>query len=251
MIVAILQARMGSSRLPGKVMMSILGRPMLELQIERIRRAVLIDKLVVATTANPEDDEIEQLCTSLNINCFRGSEEDLLDRYYESAKQFQADYIVRLTGDDPLTDPNLIDDMVAKMKSGSFDAVTNTIYPTYPEGLDLSVLTFKSLSRAWSEADLQSQREHVTPYIYDNAEEFRTFHYKQNTDKSSLRWTVDYKEDFIFIEEIYKDLYPSNKTFLTDDVYKLLENKPSLVKINSNFIRNSGLLDSIKNDKKV
>tara|TARA_B100001093_G_C26832817_1_gene1016910 strand:+ start:1518 stop:2273 length:756 start_codon:yes stop_codon:yes gene_type:complete len=251
MMVAILQARMGSSRLPGKVMMSILGRPMLELQIERIRRAVLIDKLVVATTVDPQDDVIEQLCTSLNIDCFRGSEEDLLDRYYESAKQFQADYIVRLTGDDPLTDPNLIDDMVAKMKSGRFDAVTNTIYPTYPEGLDLSVLTFKSLSRAWGEADLQSQREHVTPYIYDNAEEFRIFHYKQNTDKSSLRWTVDYEEDFIFIEEIYKDLYPSNKTFLTDDVYKLLESKPSLVTINSNFIRNSGLLDSIKNDKKV
>tara|TARA_B100000700_G_scaffold49723_1_gene52665 strand:- start:230 stop:985 length:756 start_codon:yes stop_codon:yes gene_type:complete len=251
MIVAILQARMGSSRLPGKVMMSILGRPMLELQIERIKRATLIDKLVVATTTNPQDDEIEQLCTSLNVDCFRGSEEDLLDRYYESAKQFQADYIVRLTGDDPLTDPNLIDDMISKMKSGSFDAVTNTIYPTYPEGLDLSVLTFKSLSLAWSKADLQSQREHVTPYIFDNAEEFRIFHYKQTADKSSLRWTVDYKEDFIFIEEIYKYLYTSNKAFLTEDVYKLLENKPSLVKINSNFIRNSGLLNSIKNDRKV
>tara|TARA_Y100001970_G_C14255143_1_gene874790 strand:+ start:6097 stop:6852 length:756 start_codon:yes stop_codon:yes gene_type:complete len=251
MIVAILQARMGSSRLPGKVMMSILGKPMLELQIERITRANLIDKLVIATTLNSLDDVIEQLCISLDIECFRGSEEDLLDRYYKSAKLFEADYIVRLTGDDPLTDPNLIDDMISKMKSGNFDAVTNTIYPTYPEGLDLSVLTFNALSRAWSEADLQSQREHVTPYIFDNSAEFRTFHYKQNVDKSSLRWTVDYKEDLIFIEEIYKDLYPSNKVFSTDDVYRLLEKEPSLVKINSNFIRNSGLLKSIKNDKKV
>jgi|TARA_B100001142_G_C14318409_1_gene649410 spore coat polysaccharide biosynthesis protein SpsF len=251
MIVAILQARMGSSRLPGKVMMPIMGRPMLELQIERIIRAPLIDKLVVATTIESLDDKVEELCCSIDIDCFRGSEEDLLDRYYESAKQYNAEYIVRLTGDDPLSDPNLINDMIAKMKACKYDVVTNTLYPTYPEGLDLTVLTAETLNRAWREASLRSEREHVTPYIFNNPEEFDVFHYKQDIDRSNLRWTVDYEEDMYFVKEIYNSLYPFNSAFTTDDIYKLLESNPDLVFINSNFVRNAGLLESIKNDKKV
>lgn len=251
MIIGILQARMGSSRLPGKVLMPVLGKPMLALQIERISRATLIDDLVVATTVSPLDDKIEELCSSLRVNCYRGSEDDLLDRYYQAAKKYKANYIVRLTGDDPLTDPGLINKMISKMKTGYFDAVTNTIYPTYPEGLDLTVLSFKALKKSWNEADLQSQREHVTPYIFDNFDDFNVFHYKQDIDKSELRWTVDYEKDLIFVKEIYKSLYLSNKYFSTNDIYRLLEDRPSLTSINSDFVRNAGLLESIKNDKKV
>ena len=158
-VVGILQARMGSSRLPGKVLINILGKPMLQLQLERLKRSSQIDKLVVATTVNNLDKPIVELCTSLKISCFRGSEEDLLDRYYQTARKHKADYIVRLTGDDPLTDPFLIDEMVKKIKKGRFDAITNSIQPTYPEGLDVTVLSFEALTRAWTEAKLQSQRE--------------------------------------------------------------------------------------------
>lgn len=251
MILGILQARMGSSRLPGKVLMPILGNPMLMLQIERISRAKLIDSIVVATTVSSSDDAIEELCASMNIKCFRGSENDLLDRYYKAAKKNNADYVVRLTGDDPLTDPELINSMIEKMKTGEFDAVTNTIQATFPEGLDLTVLSFQALEQAWYRAKLQSQREHVTPYIFDNPKNFNIHHFKQDIDKSELRWTVDYEDDFIFVEKIYSALYPFNKSFSTEDIYELLSNEPSLISINSSFIRNAGLIESIKNDKKV
>lgn len=251
MIVGILQARMGSCRLPGKVMMPILGKPMLMLQIERIKRATLIDNLIVATTDKELDNQIEDLCKLLKVSCFRGSENDLLDRYYKAAKKFNADFIVRLTGDDPLTDPELINNMIIKMKNGKFDVVTNSIYPSFPEGLDLSILSFQALEKSWCKANLQSQREHVTPYIFDNSNEFSIFHFKQDADRSNLRWTVDYEKDLTLIKKIYELLYPINKKFSTEDIYNLLEKDPSLKSINSDFIRNEGLIKSIENDQKV
>ena len=251
MVIGILQARMGSRRLPGKVLMNILGKPMLMLQIERIKRANLIDKLVVATTKNSLDDKIEKLCSSIKVLCFRGSENDLLDRYYQTAKKYQADYIVRLTGDDPLTDPELINSMIKKMKTEHFDAVTNTVQPTFPEGLDVTVLSFEALRKSWRRANLQSQREHVTPYVFDDNNDFNVYHYKQSKDQSNLRWTVDYENDFIFVENVYNALYPVNNNFSTNDVYRLLKKNPSLELMNSEFIRDAGLIESIKNDAKV
>jgi len=252
MVTGILQARMGSSRLAGKVLLNVLdNKPMLALQIERLLRSKCIDKLVIATTLNSNDDPIEQLVLNLGLDCYRGSEEDVLDRYYQAAILFQADYVVRLTGDDPLSDPVLIDEMINKIKDSDYDAVTNTIQPTYPEGLDVSVVKFSALEESWKNAKLSSQREHVTPYIFDNEDKFQVYHYKQVKDYSSMRWTVDYNEDLNFITAIYESLYSKNSNFTTQNIYDLLETSPELKEINSGFIRNEGFIKSLKNDEIV
>ena len=241
MILAILQARMGSTRLPGKVLMKILGKPMLELQIERILRAESIDKLVVATSTNYENNEIRDFCEKNNIECFRGSENDLLDRYYQCANQYKPSFIVRLTGDDPLACPEVIDDMIKIAKNGNFDAVTNTVIPTFPEGLDATVMSFETLKKAWSSAKKEYQREHVAPYIFDNEDKFSIYHFRQHNDLSTFRWTVDYMSDFLFIKKIYKELYTYNYDFSSEDVYLLLKQKPELLSINSQDKRESKL----------
>lgn len=251
MIVGILQARMGSTRLPGKVLMEILGRPLLQLQIERLKRSKLMDQLVVATTESPLDNAVENLCSLIEVPCFRGSENDVLDRYYQAARKYDADYIVRLTGDDPLSDPELVDRMINKMLIEGCDALSNSFQPTYPEGLDATILSFKALKKAWSEARLQSQREHVTPYIFAENSDFNVYHFRQKRDDSKLRWTVDYEEDFRLIEQIYNALYLKNPSFTTDDVYSLLDKDPLLKSLNSKFFRNAGLIESQKNDEEV
>lgn len=251
MIIGILQARMNSTRLPGKVLMEIQGKPMLALQLERLQRAKMIDQLVVATTTNSLDDSIEKLCSLMNVSCFRGSENDVLDRYYSAAKEYNASYVVRLTGDDPLTDPELIDTMIKKIKLKGYDAITNSLKPSYPEGLDVTVLTFISLKKAWEKAKLLSQREHVTPYIFERDNKFVVCDFLNIKDYSELRWTVDYEEDLEFVEQVYSALYLNNKHFSTEDIYELLENNPSLKSINSKFIRNAGLIESLKNDIEV
>lgn len=250
-IVGILQARMGSTRLPGKVLMEILGRPLLQLQIERLKRSKLMDQLVVATTESPLDNAVENLCSLIEVPCFRGSENDVLDRYYQAARKYDADYIVRLTGDDPLSDPELVDRMINKMLIEGCDALSNSFQPTYPEGLDATILSFKALKKAWSEARLQSQREHVTPYIFAENSDFNVYHFRQKRDDSKLRWTVDYEEDFRLIEQIYNALYLKNPSFTTDDVYSLLDKDPLLKSLNSKFFRNAGLIESQKNDEEV
>ncbi len=251
MIVGILQARMGSTRLPGKVLMEILGRPLLQLQIERLKRSKLMDQLVVATTESPLDNAVENLCSLIEVPCFRGSENDVLDRYYQAARKYDAEYIVRLTGDDPLSDPELVDRMINKMLIEGCDALSNSFQPTYPEGLDATILSFKALKKAWSGARLQSQREHVTPYIFAENSDFNVYHFRQKRDDSKLRWTVDYEEDFRLIEQIYNALYLKNPSFTTDDVYALLDKDPLLKSLNSKFFRNAGLIESQKYDEEV
>ena len=246
MIAAILQARMSSTRLPGKVMKKILGKPMILLQIERILRAEKLDNLVVATSEHKSDDEIQELCRKNNIDCYRGSLNDLLDRYYKAATEFKVESIVRLTADDPLVDPILIDSMIDKFKSSQYDLMTNSIFPTYPEGLDLTILSYKILKESWKLANLEYQREHVVPYALEKEDKYNIYHFKQKIDKSHLRWTVDYKEDLKFIRKVYKKLYKKDKLFLTEDVYTLLETDASLQKINSKYIRNEGLMKSME-----
>lgn len=251
MILGILQARMSSTRLPAKVLTKIVGKPMLLLQLERLKRSNLMDKLVVATTESSSDDIIVELCNANEISFFRGSEDDVLDRYYNCAKQFDPDYIVRLTGDDPLTDPELIDSMIEKIKLLGCDAITNSLKPTYPEGLDITIIKYEVLREAWMKSKLMSEREHVTPYIFDPINEFSVSHYQQKKDLSSLRWTVDYEEDIEFMRLIYKSLYSNNKNFSTKDIYELIEKKPFLKEINSNITRNAGLIKSLENDKEI
>ncbi|MDD5176146.1 MAG: glycosyltransferase family protein [Sterolibacterium sp.] len=248
MILAILQARVSSTRLPGKVLKPLLGIPMLLRQIERICRASLIDRLVVATSETICDDPIEEMCRSSGIHCYRGSLDDVLDRFYWAAKEFNPDHVVRLTGDCPLVDPRVLDQVISFYLEGGYDYASNTIVPTFPDGLDVEVFRFACLEDAWREAFLPSQREHVTPFIHQQPDRFRTGCFKQQQDLSHLRWTVDEPEDFELVTRVYEALYPDNPAFSMEDVLSLEEHRPELMNINAKFQRNEGYLKSLVKD---
>ncbi len=209
MILAILQARMSSTRLPGKVMMPLSGAPMLACQIERILKSRLIDKLIIATSIRNEDDPVAVLWP----DSFRGSLHNVLDRYYRAAEPYKPSHIVRLTGDCPLTDWNVIDGCI-RFANG-FDYASNTLNPTWPDGLDVEVFTFEALRKAWEGAFTPYDLEHVTPYMQRH---FKTGSFENDVDLSHLRWTVDTPEDYAFVSRIYDNLYPSNPAFTTADI---------------------------------
>lgn len=238
MILAILQARVSSTRLPGKVLKLILGKPMLSLQLERIKRSKKIEQIVVATSTESSDDVIETLCQDLQITCYRGSLDDVLERFYKAALKYLPEHVVRLTGDCPLIDPQIIDDVIDFYLSGDFDYVSNSLEPTFPDGLDVEVFSFSVLEIAWHEAVLPSHREHVTPFIHQQPDKFKIGHYKGQRDLSLFRWTVDEAEDFELVNRIYEELYPRNVSFTTEDILNLLSRNPSLVQINCYLKRN-------------
>lgn len=248
MILAILQARMSSSRLPGKVLRDLLGQPMLLRQIERIKRSKRIDKLVLATSTDKSDDAIEKIAKENGIECFRGSLEDVLDRFYQAAKQYNPEHIVRLTGDCPLTDWQVIDEVIELHIRETNDYTNNTLPPTFPDGMDVEIVKYNVLEEAWVKGNKISDRENVTIYVYSRPEKFKLGCLKNNEDLSNLRWTVDESEDFMLIEEIYKNLYGKKKDFIMQDVIRLLNEKPDLIKINSLYERNEGLKKSLAND---
>ena len=223
---------------------------MLSLQIERIQRSKKIDKLIVATSNERSDNDIGNLCINIQIPCFRGSLDDVLDRFYQTAMQYKLEHVVRLTGDCPLIDPEIIDDVIEFYLKGGYDYATNSMVPyTFPDGLDVEVFRFTVLEKAWHEALLSSHREHVTPFIRQHPEKFKVGHYKNEVDLSHLRWTVDEAEDFEFVSQIYKELYPQNPTFITEDILELISGKPSLLEINSHVERNLGAKKSAEADK--
>ena len=248
MILAILQARLSSTRLPGKVLKPILGMPMLLRQIERVRRARGIDRLVLATSDDPSDDAIEKLCRENDIECFRGNLNDVLDRFYQAAKAVKPDYVVRLTGDCPLIDPEIIDRVIRHGIDGKFDYASNTIKPTFPDGLDVEVFRFGCLETSWREATLPSQREHVTPFIHQQPGRFKIGNYAGAQNLSHLRWTVDETLDFELIKQIYKSLYPAKPDFDTNDVLALLDRRPELKTLNAAHERNEGYQRSLAKD---
>lgn len=249
MILAILQARVSSTRLPNKVLLPLLGKPMLVRQIERVMRSKRIDCLVVATSDESSDDAIETLCDSLNISCFRGSLDDVLDRFYQAALRQDSDHVVRLTGDCPLADPEVIDGVIKMHILNQNDYTSNCIHPTFPDGLDVEVFRYEALKKAWSNAELKSQREHVTPYIYQHPELFKLSNYDYfGVNLSNLRWTVDEGRDFDLVTEIYQRLYPENPEFNMNDVLELLEKHPALKSINTNIGRNEGYKKSLLDD---
>lgn len=250
MILAILQARYSSTRLPGKILKDILDQPMLLHQINRINKSKLIDKLVVATSNDISDDIVEKRLVSSNIDIFRGSLDDVLDRYCQCALKYNPDYIVRITGDCPLIDWNIIDMVIKKHIDEGNDYTSNTLEPTYPDGLDVEVMNFAALKKAWANAKLPSEREHVTPYIYKNQDLFKLGCLKNSEDLSELRWTVDEPEDFIFVKAIYEMIYIDKQHFTFDDILKVLKKNPEFSRINSKFKRNEGLLKSLNKDKK-
>ena len=248
MILGILQARASSRRLPGKVLKPILGRPMLERQIERLRRSRRMDKLVVATSTDVSDDPIAALCESLAVECFRGSLEDVLDRFYQAACRQAPDAVVRLTGDCPLADPAVIDQLIDLHLAGGSDYTSNIVVRTYPDGLDAEVVDMSCLEAAWREAALPSEREHVTPFIHRRPERFRLRHLTQPTDLSHLRWVVDEAKDFAFISAIYDALYPADAAFTTADVLALLDRRPDITALMGRAPTNEGYQRSLAAD---
>lgn len=227
-ILAVLQARMGSTRLPGKVLKPILGIPMLFLQIERIMRARLIDALVVATSDDESDDILADETNRRGFAVYRGSRSDVLDRYVKAATPYAPQAVVRLTGDCPLADWTVIDHVVQTYRSGRFRYVSNTDPPTYPDGLDVEVVDYQALLSANAEARLPAEREHVTPFIRSRPDRFPAANVRASVDRSALRWTVDEPEDFDLVQTIYEALYPSNPAFTTADILNLLDARPEV-----------------------
>lgn len=250
MILAILQARFSSSRLPGKVLKDLIGEPMLYREVERVLRSKSINRLTIATSIDPSDDPIEKMCLDKKINCFRGSLNDVLDRFYRAAEPFSPDHVVRLTGDCPLIDPDVIDSVVELHLAERNDYTSNTITPSFPDGLDAEIITWNALKTAWGSAALPSEREHVTSFIHRRPEQFCLGNFlRAEGDLSHLRWTVDEPEDLLFVQRVYEELYPKNPYFTTDDILSLLLEHPELGKINSTFERNEGYAKSLETDE--
>ncbi len=248
-IVAIVQARMGSSRLPGKVLTEIAGVPMLARIIQRISATPDIDKIVVATTIAEEDDTLADWITEQGVAfCFRGSENDVLDRFYQCAKLHNADLIVRVTADDPLKDPTIIQKAIDFfLFDPSLDYCSNTIKPTYPEGLDIEVFKYAAIERAWRDALLPSEREHVTPYIWKNINLFNILNFEYKRNLSSWRWTVDKPDDLKFINKILHH-FKDDPLVNFEDVIQYLETNPDIIKINEGTVRNEGYIKSIREE---
>lgn len=235
-VVAIVQARMGSTRLPGKVMADIAGKPMLARVVERAARAQTLDSLIVATTVDPSDDAVAALCASHGYSFFRGDETDVLDRYYHAARKFAAGAIVRLTGDCPLIDPGVIDDTVRVFLEADppYDLVANRLAEgrTFPIGLDTEVCSFEALETAWRESTDPYEREHVLPFIYERRERFRVFLYRGAEEHGSLRWTVDAAEDLEVIRRVYAH-FGGRDDFTWIEVLELFKHDPSLAVLNA------------------
>lgn len=235
--VAIIQARMGSERLPGKVMLDLCGKTVLDHVITRVRQANEIDEIVIATTTDERDDVIETEAKRLETKCFRGSEDDVLSRYYYAAQENTADIVVRITSDCPLIDWNIIDEVIKAHKSGNYEIVTNAGLNaeerTFPRGLDIEVFSFEVLEKAHHRATEQYQREHVTPYIYESSD--KTFYYKNKINYSQYRWTLDTAEDWELISSIYRHLYHGVHDFGLDEIIELMEKEPNLQKINAHI----------------
>lgn len=244
----ILQARSSSSRLPGKVSKPILGKAMLLRQIDRLKRCQELDQLVVATSNHESDDTLVEMCERNAIAYYRGSLNNVLDRFYMTYKHFGATDIVRLTGDCPLADAKVIDHVINQHKGLGAAYTSNTIRPTYPDGLDVEVFKAESLEKAWNEATLASEKEHVTPYIVKHPELFSQHNVENSSDMSALRWTVDTPEDFEFVLRIYEALMSKRPNFTMDDVLELLKKHPELKDLNANSARNSGYVESLEKD---
>lgn len=233
----IVQARMGSSRLPGKVLKPIMGVPMLTYLLERLRRCTEVDKIIVATTVEPQDDMLASFIEKQEgVHCYRGSEEDVLSRYYESAQKYSLDIVVRITADCPLISPQVIDEAIKCYKNipSPIRYVSNIHKRSYPRGLDTEVFSYQLLQQTFENARDMTEREHVTPFIWRQPHKFDLVDIVSEVDNSHLRWTVDTKEDFELVERIYEVLYPEKLDFTYEDILSLIQRQPDLTEINQN-----------------
>jgi spore coat polysaccharide biosynthesis protein SpsF (cytidylyltransferase family) len=241
--VAIIQARMASSRLPGKVLADLMGYPVLWHVVQRVHRASRVDQVIVATSKAPSDDSVARFCADSGIDLFRGSEHDVLDRFHQAAAAYGAETIVRITADCPLIDPDVIDHVLEVYASGAYEYVSNVIHYSYPDGLDVEAMSSQTLARVWREAVRPSDREHVTPYVrFSNR--FRTFNLAHNPDLSHHRWTIDELADLIFVRLIYEAL-GHLPDFRMADILELLASRPALQQFQGPGVINEGYYRSL------
>ena len=244
---AIIQARMSSTRLPGKVLKLLAGKPVLEHVVRRVQQSNYVNKVVVATSIDESDNLIENWSKENNIDCYRGSLNDVLDRFYQVAKLYKAKDILRITADCPAIDYTILDEVIERHQQGDYDYYG--LKGDFPDGLDCTVISYNALSKAWMNAKLDSEREHVGPYIEKHPELFKLGGYEKFKNLSHLRWTLDESNDYDFLKIIFDELYKINNYFGHELILDLLKQKPSLNMINNQIIRNEGYLNSIKNDK--
>lgn len=239
MITAIIQARTGSTRLPNKVFADIEGYPLIWHVVNRLKSSQKIEQIVLATTTNPSDAALQIWADAQGIRCFRGSEDNVLDRYFQAAKLHNASTIVRITADDPFKDPQVIDQVIEYFFANNLDFAYNNNPPSYPEGLDTEVFSFEALDKANKTAATAFEREHVTQHFYKNTEMFsqQNISYKENI--SHLRWTIDTSEDLEMTKVVYKEFFKGKEVFLLEDILKLLTEKPDIQKMNQDVSRSS------------
>lgn len=238
-IIAIVQARTGSTRYPNKVFAHLANQPLIWHVFNRLSYSKKISNVVLATTTNTNDDSLEAWANDNNISVYRGSENDVLERYFEAAKKFEADIVVRITADDPFKDPEIIDAVIDLLLNEELDFAYNNNPPSFPEGLDTEVFTFKALAQAQQKANDDFEREHVTQYFYRNPTLFKhkNFAYKENI--SQLRWTLDTPVDFAMATEVYNQLYKPNRIFLMNDILQLLQQHPAIAEMNRDVKRSA------------
>ncbi len=249
--VAIIQARIGSKRLPGKVMADVAGKPLLRRVLDRAAAIQGVDQVVLATTSSEHERPLIELAKNCAIEVFAGSEVDVLDRYYQAALAFSAEAIVRITADCPLLDPAVSSQVLERFVQDAYDYVSNIHPPTFPDGLDTEVFSFGALERAWREGTLASEREHVTPYIWKNPSKFLIFNVANDRYLSSLRWTVDEPADLEFVRTIYSHLSVKASAFGMQEVLGLLSDHPELQRINQGIPSNLGYCKSLQEDRVV
>lgn len=238
-VVCLVQARVGSTRLPGKILKKICGKTILHHEIDRLKKCKEIDEIVIATTDKEDDDKIVNEAKKLSVKYFRGSENDVLSRFYYAAKENNADIIVRVTSDCPCIDFEILDKMLIyfkdKYKEKQVDYLSNTIKRTYPRGYDIEIFTFSALEKSYINAEKEYEREHVTPYIYDKTNNFLKLSFENKDDYSNYRVTLDTIEDFIVIKNIFENLYYKNPYFKLNDVVQYLNNNLHIVDINKHI----------------
>jgi spore coat polysaccharide biosynthesis protein SpsF len=239
-IVTVIQARTSSNRLPNKIFLPLTGKPLLLRMYERVAASKLKGTIVIATTTDKSDDKVEALCKEYQLICYRGHSTDLLDRHYQTAKLFNADAVVKIPSDCPLIDSNVIDKVLQFYidNPNKYDYVSNLHPATYPDGNDVEIFSMKALVNALVNAKRNMEREHTTPYFWENPDKFRigTVDWESSLDYSmSYRFTIDYEKDYNFIKSVYDELYPLNNIFTLEDILDLLERKPEIKKINEEY----------------
>jgi spore coat polysaccharide biosynthesis protein SpsF len=239
-ILTVIQARMSSTRLPNKVMMELADKTVLTCMYERVNAARLAGDIIVATTTNKEDDQIVELCWKENIKCFRGHPTDLLDRHYKAGLKYNADVVIKIPSDCPLIDPNIIDRVIKYFinNEDKYDYVSNLHPATYPDGNDVEIVKMDVLKTAWSSARKVYEREHTTPFIWENPDKFRIGNVAWETGldySMSHRWVLDYEDDYKFIHRVFEELYYKNHFFSLEDILNLLKRKPEIAEINNRY----------------